>query len=142
MRRLEWLKSFETGVDEIDEDHRNLFALATKIGEKVWTRDSDFTVMLTEFINAAQRHFAREEEILREAQFPGLDSHKRYHASLLSKAAELKAICDAEQEPKQADICYSAMIDFLIDDIVRGDSQFKSFLDHVGNDRRKKNCSI
>lgn len=132
MQRLEWLKSFETGVPEIDQDHRNLFSLATRIGEKVASQDGDFADILAEFIDQAQKHFAREEEILRVAKFPGLKAHKRYHDSLLAKALELKAVCDAEEEPKQAGICYSAMVDFLIDDIVRGDSQFKSFLDHVG----------
>ena len=70
------------------------------------------------------------------AGYPNADRHKVYHAALLAKARQLKAICDGKDDPSQAGECYAALADFLIDDIVRGDTQFKSFLGATGLTRK------
>jgi hemerythrin len=132
MDRFKWSPLFETGIADIDGDHRALIALATAIGDGLARRDERFRATLQEFIDAAEKHFTKEEDILGRAGFPDLDAHKAYHASLLTRAKELRKICDAEGDAEQAASCYSGLVDFLIDDVVRGDTQFKSFLDHRG----------
>lgn len=136
MNNLRWSPTFETGVAEIDDDHRTMFALATAIGDGIAKRDEAFRAALQQFIALAERHFAKEEGILVRAGYPGVDKHKAYHAALLAKAQQLKAICDGKDDPTQAGECYIALVDFLIDDVVRGDTQFKSFLDTEGLARK------
>ena len=138
MNHLKWSPAFETGVAEIDDDHRNLFALAEAIREGVAKRNTALiSVPAQAFIDAAEKHFAREEEILVRVAFPDIDGHKVYHASLLTKAKQLKQVCDVEMDPEKAKACYDEVITFLIDDVVRGDSQFKSYVNHYGFARRK-----
>jgi hemerythrin len=130
---LKWSTAFEIGVAEIDTQHRHLFALAEAVGTGLAKRDIGLAAAkVREFIEAAQRHFASEERILARAGFPEIEAHKVYHASLLAKAKELDAMCDIEANVHQADACYREVLAFLVDDVVRGDSQFKSYLQHHG----------
>jgi len=132
MDKLTWSPAFETGVADIDDDHRAMFALANEIGDGVAKQDEAFRAELQRFIALAEAHFAKEEDLLVRSGYPDVEAHKAYHASLLNKAKELKAICDGKDDPQQAGACYLALVDFLVDDIVRGDTRFKSHLDHRG----------
>lgn len=139
MDGFKWLPSYETGDAEIDSDHRKLFALVETIREGLATLDARSTnAAVQEFIDAAAEHFAREEEILVRVSFPGLDDHRVYHTSLLAKAKQLGKICSTESDPKKASACYDKLIAFLVDDVVRGDSQFKSYLDHFRAAHKEK----
>ena len=136
MDALKWSRTFDTGVAEIDDDHRHLFLLAEAVRESVAKRDlgrSGTTVR--HFIDAAEKHFVREETILAQAGFPDLAGHKVYHASLVAKARQLGLACDIEMDVAKADACYAELVAFLIDDVVRGDSQFKSYLQNHGPGR-------
>lgn len=138
MDHLKWSPTFETGVPEIDDDHRKLFALVEAIREGIAKRDTTLTrASVKEFIVAAENHFTKEEEILVRIGFPDIDAHKVSHASLVTKATQLKQVCNGEMDPEKASACYDEIVAFLLDDIVRGDSQFKSYLNHYGFAGRK-----
>lgn len=131
-----WSPGFETGIAEIDGDHRALFAMVDDIYQLVEKQEAELTsAKIQAFIDLAERHFAREEEILAEAGFPEISAHKRYHASLLMQAKELALVCHVEPNPERARICYEELLVFLIDDVVRGDLPFKSYLNHKGLSR-------
>jgi len=133
MDALKWSRTFETGVAEIDDDHRHLFLLAEAIRESVAKRDlGQSSTTVQRFIAAAEKHFVREESILAQTGFPDLAGHKVYHASLVAKARQLRLVCDIELDFAKADACYAELVAFLVDDDVRGDSQFKSYLQNRG----------
>ena len=139
MKPLAWSPTFETGIAEIDEDHRRLFALAESIRDSMTRQDRNHCVALVhEFIGAAENHFAKEEAILDRADYPEAGAHKSYHAKLQDKATRLKQVCDVEQDPQKAKECYDELIVFLIDDVVRGDTQFKSHLEERGYTRGRR----
>lgn len=129
MERLKWSPTYETGVPEIDDDHLKLFVFADSIHEGLVKRDSSLTRrQIEEFIARCKRHFAVEEAVLVRAGFPGLEAHKAYHASLLARANELRQICDVEIDFDKANACYEEVVSFLIDDVLRGDVAFNSYL--------------
>ena len=88
--------------------------------------------MVEEFISALQAHFAKEETFLERVGYEDVEKHKQYHQSLLTKAKELKRLCDEEGEGHKIEDCYTEAVDFLIDDVVRGDSAFKSYIQFHG----------
>jgi len=135
---LKWSSAYETGHPEIDSDHRNLFALVEGIREGLAKRDPGLTSSLVqEFIDASARHYAKEEEILVGLSFPDIDAHRVYHASLLAKAKQLRQVCAGEIDPEKADACYKELVAFLIDDVIKGDSQFMSYLSQYGVARKE-----
>lgn len=87
---------------------------------------------LQRLLAEAQGHFAREEAFLAEARYPGLEEHAFYHKSLLLQAEHIRAICEDTESDHDLNACFEEMTQFLIDDILRGDLRFKSYLEYEG----------
>ena len=129
MTRLRWSARFEMGVKSIDDEHKRLFALASAVPPGLAARSS---IEIAAFVEAAREHFVSEESILRSSGFPNLHEHRQYHLSLTRRAEDLTTICDAEENPIKSAECYDEIVSFLLDDIIRGDTAFKSFLQYHG----------
>ena len=89
-------------------------------------------ILLTSLLKEARAHFSREEKFLYETNFPGLAEHKMYHEELLLKADTTKRICEGIETEHDLQECFDGMSRFLIDDILKGDMKFKSYLEHHG----------
>lgn len=131
MTDLVWHDFLEIGVDFIDDDHRRLLRIMQNIKEAI--EDNDFTKctrLLNKLITEAREHFSREEEYLLKVKYPDLVGHKAYHRELLLQADTTKRICEGTVTDHDLKECFDAMANFLIDDILRGDIQFKSYLEY------------
>jgi len=76
-----WSKSYETGNAEVDNQHKEIFRLVQQVLETdafPSTRDKIETAMgfLSDY---AVRHFASEEALMRECDYPDYDKHKALH---------------------------------------------------------------
>lgn len=89
-------------------------------------------LLLETLIKEAKGHFKREEAYLPEAKYPQLENHKIYHGKLLRQAEAAKAICEGIVTEHDIKECFESMAEFLIDDILRGDISFKSYLEYEG----------
>lgn len=95
---LTWLTQWQTGIDWIDEDHRELAAMLNRLVEvnrHAATQDPNtvggevFTV-LDALIERTRRHFQVEDAFLREIRFPGYDGHCCEHIMQLAEFADLR----------------------------------------------------
>lgn len=133
MAALVWHDFLEIGIEFIDEDHKRLLAIMQDVQNAIARKDyEECTNILTELLVEASGHFQREEAFLAEAKYPGLDEHKKYHLELLTQAENIKKICEKTETSHEAQDCFKKMSRFLIDDILKGDIRFKSFLEHEG----------
>ena len=72
------------GVEMMDQDHRGI----EKIFEAAsHAPDEDLPVLYRDIAKELAAHFAREEDFLRERQFPGLNCHLAQHNVLLAEMA-------------------------------------------------------
>lgn len=132
-RAPRWSATFDIGVEEIDTAHRRLFAIVNEAHDALKSGDrAIFRRCVETFIQAAEKHFSEEEEFLTRVGYSETQKHKAYHAMLLDKAKRLKETCDGDVEDAVIEACYADVLAFLMDDIVRGDQKFKSYLDHLG----------
>jgi len=139
MKKLEWSPNFEIGSEEIDDDHRRLVGLVQDIHEAIEKNDLMLCVGLAnKFLGELSDHFDREEALLERVGYPNTEGHKKYHASLLAEARELKRLCSEKDGVEKLGECYAAMVAVLVDDIIRGDSMFKSYLEHSGHRAPRK----
>jgi len=138
MAKLIWHDFFEIGVDFIDEDHKKLLEIMQDTKKAIEVDNyKKCSRLLNSLLKEARDHFTREEEFLYEAKYPGLEEHKKYHKELLIKADTTKRICEGIEKEHNLKECFDSMADFLIDDILRGDIMFKSFLEYEGYIKRK-----
>jgi hemerythrin len=107
---LEWKDSYNIGVKEIDNQHRGLFDLISKLfTSRLYEPDGKyFFLTLNKFMEYAQVHFSTEERYMQEAQYPKFAEHQREHELFIEQVSKL--IQDVEK--KEPDI-ENKTLDFL-----------------------------
>ncbi|HIJ43941.1 MAG: hemerythrin domain-containing protein [Rhodospirillales bacterium] len=133
MKKLEMLPSWRIGHPVIDADHGKLIAITNDIFDTI--EDLDFELceeLLKSFVELARDHFRREERILIEIKFPGAQTHIQYHQGLLEKAEETRKLCTEMADRQRLIECFRELAGFLVDDVVKGDMSFKSFMIEAG----------
>lgn len=82
---MPWSPDYELGVKMIDDDHRQLFDASAQLYIAVKKREGHMVIkatfdMLTQYV---AEHFQREEQMMREADYPDLKNHEQLHASFI-----------------------------------------------------------
>jgi len=85
MTQLSWQEEYGVNVAEIDEQHRQMLSIALELHAAVTERRSKAALLeildrLTEF---SRKHFAFEETLMVEHNYPGLKPHREEHANLM-----------------------------------------------------------
>jgi hemerythrin-like metal-binding protein len=131
--RFEWSESFRVEVAALDEQHRTLFglvnALSQAIGDagKVEGHDAEKRKIL-EF---ARKHFADEEALMRAHSYPGSETQKKAHESLLGQLERLVSAQERRARPRsETPIDY--LKDWLITHTLLEDLQYKEFFAQRG----------
>ena len=80
----------------------------------------------------SREHFDREEAFIERHGFTGARRHAEYHRGLLGRAEAVRKVCREIDTPEAFQDCCEELMSFLIDDVVRGDMNLKSFLKEAG----------
>lgn len=133
MIKITWLSSFETGIADIDDDHRALVEAVRKIEDTLAAGDfKTCSPLFHEFLRMAGEHFEMEEALLTSIDFPRVQSHRAVHGRLLKMGAETLKIVEAGLDREAADKCLEEMIYFLLEDVIKADAEFKSYAQEKG----------
>lgn len=92
MALIDWTNEFSVGIPSLDEQHRNLVDIINKF-EEARRRGKGTKIMrqiLNEIIGYTQEHFAFEEELLEESDYPDRKLHQSQHRQLLQKVERLQ----------------------------------------------------
>lgn len=130
MRRLEFSDSLRIDGGRIDAQHEALFALINDMAGAMEAREIERCKELSRaFLSAARDHFAWEEGFLREAGYPHVEEHAIYHKDLVALAEDARRACDALDRDFDHEACFERLVSVFVEDVVKGDLTFKSFLD-------------
>jgi len=89
---MEWTEEYESGLPDIDEQHRQIFMLIHRIGEVDVSNDRvGARAAIVELERVGRYHFDNEERLMVESDYPDAMKHKAEHAKLLR---ELKGYRD------------------------------------------------
>lgn len=87
---LIWTDDLRVGIDEIDKDHQEIFALTNLVSRK--SLDSDqIGAVIQQMIAYTRYHFSREEVIMQVAQYPDFVEHCSGHRKLEDQVQNLVA---------------------------------------------------
>lgn len=88
-----WEDQYNTGIDEIDQDHQALVKLINDLYEAM--QDGSGGALLLPIFSAlkhyTETHFAREERFMTECDAPDLEKHLNEHKQMVAKLAELES---------------------------------------------------
>jgi hemerythrin len=126
---IESIDEYLVGLPAIDDDHRRLVQTVNCIGAEIEEASYELCVELFDDLEAAAaEHFSREEAILERLRYPLIEHHREYHADLIRRLRELKGLGYQKIAKRALFDRFAEMADFIVDDIIRGDLEFKDFL--------------
>jgi len=124
-----WRSEYEIGHAMIDADHRKLVEIANRVAEVLNKGDARYAVVLMQhFVEVAREHFDKEEALMRDIRFKGIDAHVRYHRLLLSSAASVMAQCESGKDIELIQESFEMLANCLLDDVISGDEELRSVL--------------
>ena len=88
---IEWTRDLETGIDLIDDQHREIFKRVNRLSEACNEGKGKEEVMkLLLFLgDYVKEHFAAEEKLQVRYGYPGYASHKSQHTRFIADIARL-----------------------------------------------------
>lgn len=131
MTLVNWSNLFRLGIPRVDDDHERLLALLEGVLEALAAGDppdvvtSRIDVLATE----TEAHFAREEDLLDQADYPGLAAHRAEHDRLLSHLRHMRKLLQSGV-PTGDDGSKTALVlrDWLFQHIREDDAAYKPFV--------------
>lgn len=121
-----WKNTFAVGIQEIDEEHQQLFECLDTIMLSLNTPASKAQAAeaLERLDLYTRTHFRVEEALMRLFDYPDIDAHKREHAAFVAKLAELRArIVDEDVSKAIA----AFLTNWLVEHIKRADTAYVAY---------------
>jgi hemerythrin len=88
---MEWTQELETGIKEIDSQHRQFVNLINELDDAIQTSNADGIKHVIEgVLNYTITHFEFEEELMQKAGFSSLKAHQQSHEYFMRKVAVLR----------------------------------------------------
>ena len=74
-----WQESYSISVPEIDDQHKNLFAIGDTLYRAAFAREThrNLSELLDRLLVSSQQHFATEERLMASSAFPDYAQHKQ-----------------------------------------------------------------
>jgi hemerythrin len=129
MEWIPWTSVLATGHTVLDTDHEHLVALFHQLAVSVKERQSKIACikLLDKIIQHAHVHFAFEEQLMSEQNFPKTDQHTAEHARLIQQAIRYRTKFEADSPGSHISLIHFPE-DWLTLHILTADKQFANFL--------------
>ncbi len=95
MSKWAWDRRLETGIEEIDEQHRELFNRIDKLELAMYSgKAADELTYLVDYLESyVEEHFQAEEKVMLDSEFPGFAKHVHMHNEFREYFEELLSSC-------------------------------------------------
>ena len=125
MAFMEWSASLETGVPEMDRQHRRLVDLVNQLHEAMKSGQGATQVdtVLNGLVAYTRTHFQDEENLLRQRGWSGLPGHLQLHQGLLRQLATFVEAHKAGKRISTLDLS-TFLKDWLTKHILQEDRQY------------------
>jgi hemerythrin len=89
---FEWSTSYSVGINSIDAQHQNLFAMGRELHTAMSNGQGKASLakILDRLVQYTRVHFAHEERLMRLADYPDLAAHTAEHTALTNKVLQFQ----------------------------------------------------
>lgn len=102
MASMEWSAELETGIQAIDNQHRQIVDFINELDAAIQSHNMDAIKHVIEgVLNYTVTHFEFEEELMQQAGFAGLKAHQQTHEFFMRKIAVLRGRFNAGEDVSQ-----------------------------------------
>lgn len=91
MKVMKWGPELSVGIEEIDEDHRQLVKCLDDLFAACFAGQgpSVLTEVLERLKRYTREHFSHEEDFMRKVGYPDVEEHRAMHAELVSELDDI-----------------------------------------------------
>ena len=87
----QWTRELETGIPEIDEQHKLIIGYINKVNDAAKSgNQEELEEVLEGLLEFTITHFELEEELMEKAGYPFLKAHAMMHETLMKRLADLR----------------------------------------------------
>lgn len=92
MAIIEWREEYSVGIQEIDEEHKQLVNLINQLNEAIvlGSKPEKVESVFSQLIDYTRIHFAVEEALMRIVHYKGYDAHKEIHDDITKQVIAFK----------------------------------------------------
>ena len=92
MAKLEWTQDLDTGIEEIDKQHRRIVDYINELGEARRAKDTKLVErVVSRTVDYTISHFGFEEALMENAGYKLLRTHKKSHEMFAKRVLDLQA---------------------------------------------------
>ncbi len=127
--KIEWDEKVSVGIPEIDADHKRFISLIDDLNRAILDRmePEEIKKRLQFILDDTARHFAHEEKLLREWNYPDAEEHVRKHASVLNSLQAIQDQLFAYQMPAEWISVGIEVKDILINHLLMEDTKYAEY---------------
>ena len=136
---LMWTENLSVGVKTFDDDHKRLIRMINELHGALEDVDAHGKIAEEEIVIALHRlenyfttHCLREEKIMEQTGYSGLQEQRLEHQKFFATVAEMSQRFRGSQEPKHAADLMQFMYDWLTDHIFVIDRKYTMYLNAKG----------
>lgn len=99
MTELVWMAELDTGIREIDVQHKRILSYINALNElKTTSNRKELAAILDETVDYTISHFAFEEALMENAGYMFSEPHKRVHQLFARRVSEYKSRFEAGED--------------------------------------------
>jgi len=104
MQTFQWTSQFDTGIETVDQQHRELVKLINHLGTvsvEGDNFDSAISPILGELTDYAMNHFSEEEDLMEECRLDRrhIEHHQLQHSRFIEEIEEIWGLRGTQQDP-------------------------------------------
>lgn len=124
-----WLEKNNTGITEIDEQHKGLLTILNELYQTMRSKKDSVAAskLLSKLVNYANIHFKTEEKYMEEYEYSDIEKHKELHEFYREKIAGFQRDFAQSKGSLVVDMA-SFLSEWLIDHIGGADRDFAHFV--------------
>ncbi len=128
---MEWKQKYCVGIKQIDDQHKSLVDMITRLQEIANERDSitEMRNVIKDIVKYTKFHFSEEEKFMNKIGFPERVYHKDLHDGLIRQVIELLQGLKFGRQLSSIDLI-DFLKDWLINHIIKEDIKIGNYYNH------------
>ncbi|WP_028578834.1 bacteriohemerythrin [Desulfogranum japonicum] len=123
MELICWNPAFDTGLDEIDNQHKQLIQYLNDLTQAMDDQDTlAVKGVITGIVDYTLSHFAFEETLMMEAKYPYAKAHKSVHEMFIKRVSKFQNRLESGEDIKEE--LHGVLKGWLIQHIQRDDAAY------------------
>lgn len=122
---IKWRESYETGVEVMDNEHRELIEIINLLYQMQRDKKSydELQDIYQRLLDYTQNHFQHEEKLMAESEYSGLEKQRQDHEEFVAKLKDMKEDLLSAKETA-APVVYKFLREWWLEHIVGMDKEY------------------